>query len=93
MINSSTLNKIKWNIQELNSQFKRLYFSYLPLGSMRTNFLRKHKIFAKMGENVFYQPKIYPVDAEMIKIHNNVVIATNVRFVMHDISWMVLEIR
>ena len=83
--------RLIWNIKELKSQIKRLYFSWLPLGSMRTKFLRKHNIFAYMGENVFWQPRIYPSDGEMIKIHNNVTVATDVRFIMHDISWMTLE--
>lgn len=83
--------KFMWNIKELKFQIIRLYFSWLPLSSMRVKFLKKHKIFKEMGENVFWQPRILPVDADRIKIHNNVAIATDVRFIMHDVAWMVMK--
>lgn len=85
------LKKFMWNIKELKFQIIRLYFSGLPLSSMRVKFLKKHKIFKEMGENVFWQPRILPVDADRIKIHNNVAIATDVRFIMHDVAWMVMK--
>lgn len=85
------LKKFMWNIKELKFQIIRLYFSWLPLSSMRVKFLKKHKIFKEMGENVFWQPRILPVDADRIKIHNNVAIATDVRFIMHDVAWMVMK--
>lgn len=85
------LKKFMWNIKELKFQIIRLYFSWLPLSSMRVKFLKKHKIFKKMGKNVFWQPRILPVDADRIKIHNNVAIATDVRFIMHDVAWMVMK--
>lgn len=86
-----SIDTIKWNINEIKSQAMRLYFSCLPLATMRMRFLRRHKIFAELGENVHFQPRRYPVDADRIRIHNNVAIATNVTFYLHDISWMVLE--
>lgn len=85
------LKKFMWNIKELKFQIIRLYFSWLPLSSMRVKFLKKHKIFKEMGENVFWKPRILPVDADRIKIHNNVAIATDVRFIMHDVAWMVMK--
>ena len=85
------LKKFMWNIKELKFQIIRLYFSWLPLSSMRVKFLKKHKIFKEMGKNVFWQPRILPVDADRIKIHNNVAIATDVRFIMHDVAWMVMK--
>lgn len=88
---SINIGIIKWNLKEIKSQAMRLYFSCLPLATMRIRFLRRHKIFAELGNNVHFQPRHYPVDADRIKIHNNVAIATNVSFYLHDISWMVLE--
>ena len=85
------IKKFMWNIKELKFQIIRLYFSWLPLSSMRVKFLKKHKIFKEMGEDVFWQPRILPVDADRIKIHNNVAIATDVRFIMHDVAWMVMK--
>lgn len=48
------LKKFMWNIKELKFQIIRLYFSWLPLSSMRVKFLKKHKIFKEMGKNVFW---------------------------------------
>jgi acetyltransferase-like isoleucine patch superfamily enzyme len=38
-----------------------------------------------MGENVFFQPRFIPSDPKLIKIHNNVIITSNVTFVTHDV--------
>lgn len=90
MVNKK-FQRIKWNLGELKTQFMRLYFSWLPMASRRIRFLRKHHIFAEIGENVFWQPRKYPLDGKMLRIHNNVAIAVDVQFILHDISWMVLE--
>ena len=79
------------HLLEIKKQAMRLYYSMLPLASMRIKFLRKHNIFAKIGENVHFQPRHYPSDGYMLKIHNNVSIARDVNFIMHDISHMVLN--
>lgn len=78
-------------LREIKAQSMRLYYSMLPLASMRARFLKKHKIFAKMGENVHFQPRHYPSDGYMLKIHDNVSIARDVNFIMHDISHIVLN--
>ena len=91
LLKKNEFKKIHGNIKELKSQSIRLYFSWLLLSSMRVKFLKKHKIFKEMGENVFWQPRILPVDADRIKIHNNVAIATYVRFIMHDVALMVMK--
>lgn len=51
----------------------------------RTKLLRKKRVFAMMGENIHFQPRKLPSDPELIKLHNNVYIASNVTFVNHDI--------
>ena len=38
-----------------------------------------------MGENVFFQPRILPSDPKLVKIHNNVIVTSNVTFVTHDV--------
>ena len=65
LLKKNEFKKIHGNIKELKSQIIRLYFSWLLLSSMRVKFLKKHKIFKEMGENVFWQPRILPVDAEL----------------------------
>ena len=51
----------------------------------RVKYLKKHNVFAKIGDNVFYQSKHIPVEPNLIKIHNNVSIASNVHLIPHDI--------
>ena len=68
------------------NQLRRLHI-YLMLNSDRRNkYIKKHHIFKEMGDNVFFQPRIIPSDANLIKLHNNIVITSNVTFVNHDIT-------
>lgn len=59
-------------------------FMLLKDGYARAAFLRKHGALAALGENVYYYSRIYPADPKLLRIHDNVVIATNVRFLGHD---------
>jgi len=38
-----------------------------------------------MGENCFWQPRNIPPESKLIKLHGNVVIASEVLFVNHDV--------
>ena len=38
-----------------------------------------------MGNHVHYQPRKYPLDGTRLKIHDNVAIAADVEFTLHDI--------
>lgn len=51
----------------------------------RTKYIVKHGFFAQTGDNFFFQPRILPINAEYIKFHDNVAVATNVTFVCHDV--------
>lgn len=51
----------------------------------KIRFLKKHNVFASIGENVLYQPKTIPNNSKLIKIHNNVRIAADVIFYEHDV--------
>lgn len=48
-------------------------------------FLKKHNAFHDMGENCFFQPYNLPADAKYIRLGNNVVVASNVSFICHDV--------
>ena len=52
----------------------------------RVNYLRKNKIFGNIGENVLIMDRKVPLYANLIRIHNNVKIASNVTFVTHDVT-------
>ena len=57
----------------------------------RVEYLRKNKIFGMIGENVTIMDRKIPLYAKLIKIHNNVRIASNVTFTTHDITHFVLN--
>lgn len=83
---------MKGNGQNIGTLFKKLYFYCLPTSGMRTNFINCHKYeFAEIGNNLSWQPRKYPADPELIKIGDNVKIATDVTFINHDICHSMLE--
>lgn len=57
----------------------------------RGRYLREKNIFAEVGENVKFQPRLIPLYPELIKLHNNIMVAAGVRFVTHDASYTVLS--
>ena len=57
----------------------------------RVNYLRKKQIFAQIGENVTIMDRKIPLYAKLIRIHNNVRLASNVTFATHDITHFVLN--
>lgn len=60
-------------------------------GTGRANYARKKGIYAQMGENVLMQSRVIPLYSELIKFHNNIVVARNVDFVAHDGIHIVLN--
>lgn len=63
---------------------QKLRFMLLRNGFTRADYLRRHNILTSIGENVYFYTRILPEDPKLLRIGNNVVIATNVRFVNHD---------
>lgn len=54
-------------------------------GIKKANYLKKLNTFKKFGENNFWYSRIIPTDMNLISIHNNVNIATDVYFCTHDV--------
>lgn len=57
----------------------------------RGEYLRKKRVFASVGENVHFQPRLVPLYPELIRLHNNIMVSAGVRFVTHDASYTVLN--
>lgn len=51
----------------------------------RTQYLISKKVFKEVGEHFVFFPRKIPQDPQFIRFHNNVVVATDVMFVNHDI--------
>lgn len=75
----------------MDFQFVRLRVALMRSALTRSKYLVKHKIFAEVGENFFFQPRIIPIDPKYIKFHNNVSVASGVTFVCHDVAQKVFN--
>lgn len=71
-------------IKRLLRFFKKIRFFLIIDGEKRAEFLKKNKLLRGIGDNCLYQSRKFPMDPEMLLIHDNVTIAADVTFVTHD---------
>lgn len=64
---------------------KRVRIALIGSAMKRTQYIVRHNIFAEVGDNFFFQPRVIPINAKHIKFHNNVSVASNVTFCNHDV--------
>lgn len=65
---------------------RKLRFMLIPTSGGRSKFVMDHAHeFKSLGGDIFWQPRTYPTDPELISLGNNVMIAADVSFVNHDI--------
>lgn len=57
----------------------------------RVRYLREHEVFGAIGEKVVIMDRKIPLYANLIRIHNNVGIASHVTFATHDITHLMLR--
>ncbi len=69
----------------------KLKMYLIPNANKRTKILIKNNIFKHVGENFFFQPRIIPDEPKLISFGNNVVVASGVTFVTHDVIDKVLN--
>ena len=72
-------------------QLKRLRIALIFESNKRTKYIVKHNIFKSVGKNFFFQPRFIPSDPELISFKDNVVVASNVTFITHDVSHLMLN--
>lgn len=60
-------------------------------GKKRTELIRKHHLYGAVGENCYIQMRYLPLYSNLVFLHNNVKIASNVGFVTHDIIHTMLN--
>ena len=75
---------------------KRIFWSVvlgiLPFNARTIgNIIKKNKLFGNVGENCLIQLRKLPLYSELIYLHNNICIASNVLFVTHDVTHIVLN--
>lgn len=54
-------------------------------GRKKAKYLKSLNVFKEFGENNFWYSRIVPSDMELISVHNNVKVATDVYFCTHDV--------
>ncbi len=77
-----------------NDYLRIRYFLFCLLhrgGYEHADFLRKHNAFYMMGSDCFFQPYKLPADAKYIRFGNNVVVASGVDFICHDVIHTMLN--
>ena len=76
---------------------KRKLYSFLlyliPSALSRTAFIRKHHLYGAVGKNCSIQKRKLPLYSELVFLHDNVKIASNVGFVTHDIIHRMLNVK
>lgn len=50
-----------------------------PGARKRGEYLKEKHIFASVGENVHFQPRLVPLYPKLIKFHNNIIIRSVIR--------------
>lgn len=75
--------------------FKRLWQSFRLLtirgSAARTEYIRKQHVYGAIGDNCTIQKRKVPLYANLIRLGNNVHIASNVSFLTHDVSYLVIK--
>lgn len=66
-----------------------LYF--IPSASKRTELMKKKHLYGSIGEMCIIQKRKLPLYSNLVFLHNNVKIASNVGFVTHDIIHTMLN--
>lgn len=77
---------MKGNGNGISTLLRKLYFMLIPTSGGRTNYIIKHKrLFKHVGDKLFFQPRNFPSDPELISFGDNVMVASGVSFINHDI--------
>lgn len=78
---------MKGNGNGIGTLFRKLYFMMLPTCGQRTRYIYRHRnLFHGVGNNLMFQPRNFPSDPELIAFGNNVMVASDVSFITHDIT-------
>ena len=71
--------------KEYNRLWVMLKLLLLRRGEDRAAFLKKQNVFGMMGECCFWHPKTLPSEPELVYLHDNVNVASDVYFCTHDV--------
>ncbi|EHQ91831.1 acyltransferase [Desulfosporosinus youngiae] len=76
-------------------QIKRYWLmvrmAFIRSGFRRAEFARRKGIYNAIGENVMIQSRKIPLYSRLIRFHNNIMVASNVTFLTHDVTHNMLN--
>lgn len=74
------------------TRLKHMIRLWLTLGpAKRTKYLKENHVYGAIGENCSIMDRNVPLYANLIRIGNNVHIASKVDFITHDITHIMLN--
>ena len=72
--------------------FWSLVFMVIPFNAKQiADIIRKYNLYGSVGKNVYIQLRKLPLYSELIHLHDNICIGSNVLFVTHDATHIVLN--
>ncbi|SHI24219.1 Acetyltransferase (isoleucine patch superfamily) [Desulfosporosinus lacus DSM 15449] len=76
-------------------QIKRYWLmvrmAFIRSGFRRAEFAKRKGIYNAMGENVMIQSRKIPLYSQLIRFHHNIMVASNVTFLTHDVTHNILN--
>lgn len=72
-------------LRMLSRMLRKGRFMFIISGGDRARYMSRKGLVRGMGENVWFQPRALPNDPNLIRFHNNIVVASGVTFVAHDV--------
>lgn len=78
-------NPMSLKLRILRKMVRKARFSLILSGSDRAQYMGSKGFARGVGENVWFQPRVMPNDANLVRFHNNIVVAAGVTFVAHDV--------
>ena len=70
---------------KIQTKLHKLRLLLLQDGVKRANYIRKNKLFFRMGDHCYWHPYNIPNEGYLMNVHNNVSVAANVTFLTHDV--------
>ena len=72
-------------LRMLSRMLRKGRFMFIISGGDRARYMSRKGLVRGMGENVWFQPRALSNDPHLIRFHNNIVVASGVTFVAHDV--------
>lgn len=73
------------NIRRLKRNILMLRLTLSADGLKKSKMVKRADLFGEYGEGNYWFPRILPAEPHLVKIHNNVHVATDVYFCTHDV--------